>query len=534
MSQNQLLDYIDMYIKAETIEARNVWPKDKSITKFDTKIDKKRARDAYISKYYRDVLGEVPVYDELIYKRVPHSNAVRKRFGHKQTISVENPAIVSFNTRLSKTKKRDYERFKDNKKKAQNEAVTQKYDCEKFKTYDDCVVDLNQCKWHPAMTHRDKHSGEILQKTEAECRDVLRMHDEDIDIHAFGKRIVTTPRALSREAQWDFDDVIPRQEFSDQGGESKIQEATTKALTSPQQRAILKEQLNSNKRGGKKTRKRTSVPQRYVPKNLSRKDKKIQRKQLKKSRKAYKNKKYHTRKKIKSFKSKGSPHVVKARKMYNIDKLTASNALAKATGCNKKVLQKMIQKGQGAYFSSGSRPNQTAHSWGRARMASGITGGKAAAVDYYLLKDNCKKNSKALKLAKKSLKKYNYGRRRVKQVKIGGKKTKKLKRYGVNMKEKIINLKKSTNKGKKYTASVKNINTGKERTIHFGGKGYEQFKDSTGLGHYSHVNHGTLKRKKNYFSRHSREKTKNKAVVKELKKSKGCYNAKILSHIYLW
>ena len=64
--------------------------------------------------------------------------------------------------------------------------------------------------------------------------------------------------------------------------------------------------------------------------------------------------------------------------MYNIDKLTASNALAKATGCNKKVLQKMIQKGQGAYFSSGSRPNQTAHSWGRARMASGITGGKAA------------------------------------------------------------------------------------------------------------------------------------------------------------
>jgi len=80
---------------------------------------------------------------------------------------------------------------------------------------------------------------------------------------------------------------------------------------------------------------------------------------------------------------------------------------------------------------------------------------------------------------------------------------------------------------------VKNINTGKERTIHFGGKGYEQFKDSTGLGHYSHVNHGTLKRKKNYFSRHSGEKTKNKAVVKELKKSKGCYNAKILSHTTL-
>ena len=533
MPQIQLLDYIDAYIKAETIEARNVWPKDKSITKIDINNLKNRVRSGYISKYYRDVLRKAPVYDELIYKRVPHSNAVRKRFGHKQTISVENPAIVSFNTRLSKTKKRDYENLMDNKEKAQNETVTQKYDCKKFKTYDDCVVDLNQCKWHPAMTHRDEN-GEILQKTEGECRDVLRMHDEEVFIHALGKRIATTPRALSREAQMDFDDVIPRQGLSDQGGESKIQEATTNALTPSQLKAILREQLSSDKKGGKKTRKKTSVPQRYVPKNLSRKDKKIQGIQLKKSRKAYKKKKYHTRKKVKSFKSKVSPHVVKARKMYNIEKLTASNALAKATGCNKKALKKMIQKGQGAYFSSGSRPNQTAHSWGRARMASGITGGKAAAVDYYLLKENCKKNSKTLKLAKKSLKKYNYGKRRVKQVKIGGRKTKRLKRYGINMKEKIVNLKKSTIKGKKYTATVKNINSDKERTLHFGGKGYEQFKDSTGLGHYSHVNHGTLKRKQNYFSRHSGEKTKRKAVIKELKKAKGCYNAKILSHIYLW
>ena len=503
MPQNQLLDYIDAYIKAETMELKKTKLK---YTDEDIADMKNTALRGYIKKWY-DGRGEKAIYENEVEKKVQHTNKVKKALRIKKTIQVENPAIKSFNKRLSQTKKRDFQHLMDNNKKAQNEAVIQKYDCENFKTYDECVVDLNQCKWHPAMTHRDKHSGEIIQKTKAECRDVLRMHDEDIFIHTLGERIATTPRALSRGAQMSFDDVIPRQEFPDQG---------------------------EYKMGGNKTRKKTSVPQRYIPKNLSRKDKKIQKKQLKKSRKAYKNKKYHTRKKIKSFKSKGSPHVVKARKMYNIDKLTASNALAKATGCNKKVLQKMIQKGQGAYFSSGSRPNQTAHSWGRARMASGITGGKAAAVDYYLLKDNCKKNSKALKLAKKSLKKYNYGRRRVKQVKIGGRKTKKLKRYGVNMKEKIINLKKSTNKGKKYTASVKNINTGKERTIHFGGKGYEQFKDSTGLGHYSHVNHGTLKRKKNYFSRHSGEKTKNKAVVKELKKSKGCYNAKILSHIYLW
>ena len=164
----------------------------------------------------------------------------------------------------------------------------------------------------------------------------------------------------------------------------------------------------------------SQVPIRYLPQNLSNKDKKIVSKELRKSRKAYKKGKYHTRKKVKSFKVKKSSHIENAKRIYKVDTILANRKLAKATGCSQKVLQKMIQKGQGAYFSSGSRPNQTAHSWGRARLASAITGGKASAVDYYLLKANCKKNSKALKLAKKSLKKYNYGRKRVKQVKIGG------------------------------------------------------------------------------------------------------------------
>ena len=37
----------------------------------------------------------------------------------------------------------------------------------------------------------------------------------------------------------------------------------------------------------------------------------------------------------------------------------------------------IIKKGQGAYYSSGSRPNQTPHSWGYARLGSSISGGKA-------------------------------------------------------------------------------------------------------------------------------------------------------------
>lgn len=161
----------------------------------------------------------------------------------------------------------------------------------------------------------------------------------------------------------------------------------------------------------------TSVPKRYVPKQLSKKDKKKQAKELKKSRKAYKKGKYHTRKKMKSFKSKVSPHIIKARKMYKVDNITPNNKLAKACGCKIQGLRKIVKKGQGAYYSSGSRPNQTGHSWGYARMASSITGGKASAVDYNILEKYCTKKSKALKLAKKMRGK---GTRRVKQVKIGG------------------------------------------------------------------------------------------------------------------
>lgn len=178
--------------------------------------------------------------------------------------------------------------------------------------------------------------------------------------------------------------------------------------------------------GGK--RRKTSVPKRYVPKQLSKKDKKKQGRELKKSRQAYKKGKYHTRKKMKSFKSKVSPHIIKARKMYKIDKIKPTRKLAKATKCKLKGLKRMFKKGQGAYFSSGSRPNQTGHSWGYARMASAITGGKASAVDFKIIQENCSKKSRAYKLAKKAYKKYKKGRRRVKQVTIGGRKKNKKRR----------------------------------------------------------------------------------------------------------
>ncbi len=41
----------------------------------------------------------------------------------------------------------------------------------------------------------------------------------------------------------------------------------------------------------------------------------------------------------------------------------------------------ILDKGRAAYASSGSRPNTTAEAWARARLASALTGGKAARVD---------------------------------------------------------------------------------------------------------------------------------------------------------
>jgi len=172
------------------------------------------------------------------------------------------------------------------------------------------------------------------------------------------------------------------------------------------------------RRGGKKTKKRKSVPKRYIPKGLTKKDKKKQREMLKKSRKMYKKGKYYTRRKVKSFKSKKSGHITKAQKIYKIDKIYPSKELANKTACSVDALKKIVKKGEGAYFSSGSRPNQTAQSWGYARLASAITGGKSAAVDYNILEKGCEMESEALRLAKKAKRKYGYGKRKTPQVKL--------------------------------------------------------------------------------------------------------------------
>ena len=148
-----------------------------------------------------------------------------------------------------------------------------------------------------------------------------------------------------------------------------------------------------------------------MPKNLTKKDRKKQSAMLKKSRRLYKKGIYYSRKPVKSYQSKKSSHILDAERIYKIKNMNINPELVKKTGCSQEALEKIVEKGEGAYYSSGSRPNQSAQSWGLARLASSITSGKAAAVDYTILEKGCKPNSKALKLAKQSKKKNGYGKR---------------------------------------------------------------------------------------------------------------------------
>ena len=124
-----------------------------------------------------------------------------------------------------------------------------------------------------------------------------------------------------------------------------------------------------------------TLPKHYYS-NLSRKDKKKQLRSIKKSKKSYKKGKYISRPKLKSFKEKKSSWTQKFHKLYPEAKTLKQ--ISDATGIPKPALSAVKRKGMGAYYSSGSRPNQTAESWGLARMYSYILGGPTRRVDKHI------------------------------------------------------------------------------------------------------------------------------------------------------
>ena len=101
------------------------------------------------------------------------------------------------------------------------------------------------------------------------------------------------------------------------------------------------------------------------------------------------------------------------------------------------------------------------------------------------------------------------------------------------IKETIIKIRKSPIKSKKYLAYIKG-EKGKIRKLHFGSHDYAQWKDQTKYHIYKKWDHHDPKRRKDYYMRHSGVPTKTQALKKEIKKSKGLYTSKILSHIFLW
>jgi len=159
-------------------------------------------------------------------------------------------------------------------------------------------------------------------------------------------------------------------------------------------------------------------PIRYIPKNLTKKDKQKQANMIIKSKTLYKKHKYYIRPIIQSYKNKPSKHLLNFRKIYHLDNVVPNKELSIKTGCKISALKQIIKKGEGAYYSSGSRPNQTPQSWGIARLASSLTSGKAAAVDYDIIRDGCDHKKKAFILATKSREKYKYGHSKTKKIKM--------------------------------------------------------------------------------------------------------------------
>lgn len=76
---------------------------------------------------------------------------------------------------------------------------------------------------------------------------------------------------------------------------------------------------------------------------------------------------------------KRSSHVIKFEKKYG-KKITDEEFIHKNI-ITRTGQKKIKDKAMGAYYSGGSRPNQTPSSWAFARLASVITGGGARKVD---------------------------------------------------------------------------------------------------------------------------------------------------------
>lgn len=112
------------------------------------------------------------------------------------------------------------------------------------------------------------------------------------------------------------------------------------------------------------------LPRRYAPRSLSPRDRRAQLRSIAEG---------TDRPKLRSFTSRRSRWVRRfeaahARKITDV-RWIARHLLAR------EGIEGVLRKGMAAYYTSGSRPNQTKESWAYARLASVLMGGPARRVD---------------------------------------------------------------------------------------------------------------------------------------------------------
>jgi len=116
--------------------------------------------------------------------------------------------------------------------------------------------------------------------------------------------------------------------------------------------------------------KKSQLNPKYIPKSLTTSD-------LNKQIQSIRNQ--TDRPKVKSLRSDGRNWVKDFEKKYGI-RITNTDFISKHI-IKKQGIEEILKKGRGAYYSSGSRPNQTPHSWAYARLASVILNGNAREID---------------------------------------------------------------------------------------------------------------------------------------------------------
>ena len=104
-----------------------------------------------------------------------------------------------------------------------------------------------------------------------------------------------------------------------------------------------------------------NIPIRYLPFGLSNTDTAKQKTMLRKSKKLYRTRKFYTRKHLSSYHNKPSRHLANARRLYDVEKVSPNQNLAKATGCKISALQQIVSKGEGSRKTYGYGHGRTRH-----------------------------------------------------------------------------------------------------------------------------------------------------------------------------